>query len=131
MATIARPCLHGISSPGRSRPGVAPAVAVVDDGVLSWELVTLNQRDMRWKKFFTGSGVNRRGYLCRAPSCRACHERANCFAASDLCSGCSTQNRHSGGFCYGAFGFVPGRFWSFAAGRFSTLGNWWHVMKSE
>ena len=45
------------------------------------ELVTLNQQDMRWKKFFYRQRCEQEGgYLCRAPSCHACHERANCFA---------------------------------------------------
>ncbi len=46
------------------------------------ELVTLNQQDMRWKKFFYRQRCEQEGgYLCRAPSCHACHERANCFAS--------------------------------------------------
>ena len=46
------------------------------------ELVTLNQQDMRWKKFFYRQRCELEGgHLCRAPSCHACHERANCFAA--------------------------------------------------
>ena len=45
------------------------------------ELVTLNQQDMRWKKFFYRQRCEQEGgYLCRSPSCHACHERANCFA---------------------------------------------------
>ncbi len=46
------------------------------------ELAAMNQQDMRWKKFFYRQRCEQEGgYLCRAPSCHACHERANCFAA--------------------------------------------------
>ncbi len=48
------------------------------------ELVALNQGNMRWKKFFYRQLCEQEGhYLCRAPSCDDCHERASCFEASD------------------------------------------------
>ena len=44
------------------------------------QLVALNQHDMRWKKFFYRQLCEQAGsYVCRAPSCDVCPERALCF----------------------------------------------------
>ena len=46
------------------------------------ELVAMNSQNMRWKKFFYRQQCALGGnYVCRAPSCDECVERASCFAA--------------------------------------------------
>lgn len=48
------------------------------------ELVLMNDLNLRWKKFFyrqlCAAGGN---YLCRAPSCHVCYERAQCMAPEE------------------------------------------------
>jgi nitrogen fixation protein NifQ len=45
------------------------------------ELVAMNSQNMRWKKFFYRQQCALGGnYVCRAPSCDECVERASCFA---------------------------------------------------
>lgn len=48
------------------------------------ELVNMNDKNMRWKKFFykqlCALGGN---YVCRSPSCDDCVERAACFAPEE------------------------------------------------
>ena len=49
------------------------------------QLVALNQHDMRWKKFFYRQLCEQAGsYVCRAPSCDVCPERAQCFTTDGL-----------------------------------------------
>lgn len=51
------------------------------------QLVVLNHQDMRWKKFFYRQLCERAGgYVCRAPSCDVCSERAQCFTHDSLVS---------------------------------------------
>lgn len=49
------------------------------------QLVLLNEMNLRWKKFFyrqlCAAGGN---YLCRAPSCHVCYERAQCMAPEEV-----------------------------------------------
>lgn len=48
------------------------------------QLVALNQQDMRWKKFFYRQLCEQAGsYVCRAPSCDVCPERALCFTTDE------------------------------------------------
>ena len=48
------------------------------------QLVALNQHDMRWKKFFYRQLCEQAGsYVCRAPSCDVCPERALCFTTDE------------------------------------------------
>lgn len=48
------------------------------------QLVALNQHDMRWKKFFYRQLCEQAGsYVCRAPSCDVCPERAFCFTTHE------------------------------------------------
>ena len=48
------------------------------------ELVAMNSQNMRWKKFFYRQQCALGGnYVCRAPSCDECVERASCFAPEE------------------------------------------------
>jgi len=43
-------------------------------------LSTLNDRDMKWKKFLYKQLCERTGvYVCRSPSCEVCVDYAKCF----------------------------------------------------
>jgi len=45
------------------------------------ELYTLNNKNMRWKRFFYRQLCEQGGdYLCRAPSCEECRSYSECFA---------------------------------------------------
>lgn len=47
-------------------------------------LAELNTKNMKWKKFLYKRLCETEGiYTCRAPSCEACADYSNCFAAED------------------------------------------------
>lgn len=48
------------------------------------ELFTLNNRNMRWKRFFYKQLCEQGGdYVCRAPSCEECSSYSECFTVTD------------------------------------------------
>ena len=48
------------------------------------ELITLNHKDMKWKKFLYKQLCEAEGiYVCRAPSCEVCKDYPHCFGPED------------------------------------------------
>ena len=49
------------------------------------EVVLMNSMNLRWKKFFYRQLCSAEGsYVCRAPSCHVCYERAQCMAPEEV-----------------------------------------------